>query len=672
MKFLLFVLLITQLSFVSHAANEIKKQTALPHSTAIKDFFIKSDYANFTVSPSGDFVAFVKRSPGEYSIFVVNVNSGTEFEILTAEQFSVEHVRHENYIRTIKHNNEITDITWLGSDIIAVRENSKHRFRRFKIIKLALDQNDVSVDKISYLNHKGYWIDPVISSNSRAIFAKYKDNDDNDLGYHVDLYQLQLKKKNLDGQTSNKKRLNRGGPELPRWLIDKKGHRTAGVRYVDKKPELFIRSGSRSKSYRWNHVWTGNRDDYFLPVLYNEETSSLYVLTNHNTDKKSLQIFDLSSHNLKETVYAHPKYDLDGVMIAKDTLEILGVRYVEGGIVNQHYFDERLSAHKTVLAKQSNADNIYSIEAAIENNNRLFSVSGSDNSGEIYIYREQQNDYKSLAVLKPWLKNVALQKSKVITLTTADNSTIEAFVTLPKNIANPPLLVIPHGGPIGVSDSRYYSAEIQVLVNAGFATLQVNYRGSSGYGKKFKQEGMGQWGQLIEDDIELALAHVKSNFALAKDKVCIIGGSYGGYSALYSVIRSPDLYQCAASFAGVTDLALMFQRSDIENDDDVQSQLRAIVGDPETEQEKLFAYSPIYHARKLTKPLFIAHGTDDDVVDIEHAYRLRFALKANKIKHKWSVLDGFGHGFDTPAQADVYYSQLITFLNKHLKDNDVE
>ena len=196
MKFLLFVLLITQLSFVSYAANEINKQTALPHTTAIKDFFIKSDYANFTVSPSGDFVAFVKKSPGKYSIFVVNVNSGTEFEILTAEQFSVEHVRHENYIRTIKHNNEITDITWLGSDIIAVRENSKHRFRRFKIIKLELDQDDVSVDKVSYLNHEGYWIDPVISSNSRAIFAKYKDNDDNDLGYHVDLYQLQLKKKN--------------------------------------------------------------------------------------------------------------------------------------------------------------------------------------------------------------------------------------------------------------------------------------------------------------------------------------------------------------------------------------------------------------------------------------------------------------------------------------------
>ncbi|ARD44760.1 prolyl oligopeptidase family serine peptidase [Colwellia sp. PAMC 21821] len=672
MKFLLFALLMVQFSCFSQTTSDIKEQSARSNNTAIKNFFMKSDFSNFSLSPSGEFVAFVKQSTEKYSVFLVNVKSGAEFEILRAEQFSIEHVRKENYIRTIKHKNEITNITWLGSRIIAVRENSKGKFRRFKIVKLDVAQDDVIVDKVNYLNHDGYWIDPVVSSNSRAIFAKYKANDENDIGYHVDLYQLQFKNKNLDGQTRNTKRLNRGGAKLPHWLIDKKGHRTAGIRYVERKPELFIRSGGRPQSYRWNHVWTGNKGDYFLPVLYDEQTSSLYVLTNHNSDKKSLQIFDLSSHSIRETVYAHPKYDLDGVMIAHDSVKVLGVRYIEGGIVNQHYFDDRLLTHKTVLAKQSAADNIYSIDAAIDNDNRLFSVSGSDNSGEVFVYREQTNDYKSLAVLKPWLKNVALQKSKVLTLTTADKSTIEAFVTLPEAITNPPLLVIPHGGPIGVSDSRYYSPEIQVLVNAGFATLQVNYRGSAGYGKKFKQAGMGQWGQLIEDDIELALAHVKSNFAIAKDKVCIIGGSYGGYSALYSVIRSPDLYQCAASFAGVTDLALLFQRSDVENDDDIQSQLREIVGDPKIEQEKLFTYSPIYHASKLTKPLFIAHGTDDNVVDIEHAYRLRFALKAYKIKHKWSVLDGFRHGFDTPEQADYYYSQLIPFLNKYLKDQDVE
>ena len=576
-------------------------------------------------------------------------------------------MRSENFIRTIKHNNNITNITWLGNQVIALKETSKGKFRRFKVVKLDIDDQGVFADTVSYLNHNGYWIDPINTSNSRAIFAKYKANDDNDSGYHINLYQLQLKKKNLDGQTRIKKRLNRGGPKLTRWLIDKKGHRTAGIRFVDKKPELFIRSGNRPKSYRWKHVWTGDIDDTFLPVLYDEESSSLYVLTNHDADKKSLKVFDLSSHKITETVYAHPKYDLDGVMVSKGSFKILGVQYVEGGIVNQHYFDDRLSVHQTVLAKQSNADNIYSIAVADDNNNRLFNVSGSDSSGEIFIYREQQNDYKSIAVLRPWLKNVVLQKPKVLNLKTADDSAIEAFITLPKNIANPPLLVIPHGGPIGVSDHRYYSPEIQVLVNAGFATLQVNYRGSAGYGKKFKQEGMGQWGQLIEDDIELALEHVKNNFAIAKDKVCIIGGSYGGYSALYSIIRSPDLYQCAASFAGVTDLALLFQRSDIENDDDVQSQLRKIVGDPETEQAKLFEYSPVYHVKKLTKPLFIAHGTDDDVVDIEHGYRLRFALRANKIKHKWAVLDGFGHGFDTPEQANTYYSQLIAFLNKHLK-----
>ncbi len=654
------------MSLVAHTSFASDGKSAAD-KLSIKDFFYGSNYSSFALSASGNLVTYTKRFPRQYGIYVKDISSGKEYEVLRADKYSIERFKHENYIQTIKHDNEVVDLTWLGANVIALKEHSRGGFRRYVLITLDIDDDDISISKVAFLNQNGYWLDPKVDDDSYAIFAKYRENEENDSGYHVDLFNIKIKSKSLDSQTGNRKRLNKRGPKLERWLVDEKGQRTAGVRYVDKKPELFIRQGTKSKPNRLKHVWTGDVDDHFLPVLYDEKNSALYILTNHKTDKKSLQIFDLSSHEIRETVYIHPKYDLRDVIISRGSVSILGVEYLEKGAVSQYYFDSRLVEHKEALSKASGAENTYSLGTAYDNANRLFSVSGSDSGGEIFVYREEEKDYVSVIDLKPWLKNASLQKSKVITLTANDNSEIEAFLTMPEEISNPPLLVIPHGGPIGVSDTRYYSPEIQVLVDAGYATLQVNYRGSSGYGKKFKQDGMGQWGQLIEDDIELALKHVKNNFTIANDKVCIIGGSYGGYSALYSVIRSPELYQCAASFAGVTDLALLFQRSDIENDDNVQSQLRKIVGNPETEQDKLFKYSPIYHASKITKPVFIAHGTEDEVVDIEHGYRLRFALQANKIKHEWSVLDGFGHSFETVDQAEHYYSKLIGFLDKHLK-----
>ena len=391
------------------------------------------------------------------------------------------------------------------------------------------------------------------------------------------------------------------------------------------------------------------------------------MISNANTDKKSLQLFDLKTKTFTKVIYSHPKYDIDEAILSQNGDEIVGVSYVNNGYYKQHYFSDDLTQFHSRLNQVSGSQNTFLIDTARKNSNRLFNVSDSDNSGEVFVYNQSKNEFKSLVKLRPWLENANLQKSELISLKTEDNSNLEAFITLPQNKNDlSPLIVIPHGGPIGISDSRHYSANIQVLVNAGFATLQVNYRGSSGYGKKFKRSGMQQWGELIEDDIEQALSHVKESYQVSPNKVCIVGGSYGGYSALYSVIRSPKLYQCAASFAGVTDLALLFQRSDVENDDNIKKQLREIVGDPDKEQEKLFKYSPIYRANEIRTPLFIAHGTNDKVVDIEHAYRLKFALSANKIPFQWSVLDDFGHGFDTTDQAELYYSQLITFLNTNL------
>ena len=340
--------------------------------------------------------------------------------------------------------------------------------------------------------------------------------------------------------------------------------------------------------------------------------------------------------------------------------------FIEKGMAKQVYFSDDYSALTTRLSKSTEIEGVYAVDMDKSGNNIIFVADDSANPGQTYYYNRTTDSFSHLIDLYPWLSNKSLSKTKLLRLEAEDGVTLEAFLTLPST-KNPPLVVIPHGGPIGVSDSRHYSGNIQVLVDAGFATLQVNYRGSAGYGKAFKQQGLQQWGRLIEDDIEQALAYTKENYDVNPNQVCIVGGSYGGYSALYSVIRSPQLYKCAAAFAGVTDLALRFQRSDAQRDDMMRA-LTEIMGDPKTQQDELFKYSPLYQFKGITKPVFIAHGTDDNIVDIEHSYRLHFALKDHGIKHKWMVMDDVGHGFSYPDDAAVYYNALIEFLNSQLNE----
>ncbi|MCW8865214.1 MAG: prolyl oligopeptidase family serine peptidase [Colwellia sp.] len=635
-------------------------------SVSLQDFFEASPNAHFVISPNGQYIAYSESLNAEYNVYVYDSKSQKKHKVHSAKRYTTETIKTEFYIKWVKHNNRIYGLTWLGDNTLAIKEYTKDGFRRYKVLKLDIDDDLIVEKNVNYLNQRGYWLNPLVGTDKFALFAKYKKNDDFD--NHIDIFKLNLKKSNLDGQTSNKKRFNKKGAKLQYWITDTKGHRVAGTRTIDGKPELYIRTGNKPKRYRWPLMWTGKKDTYIKPILLNEDEQLLYVITNNESDKKVLQAFDLKTQQFTDIIYSHDQYDITNGLSSADKTKLIGVSYIDGGYYKQVFFDKSDEEKQQKLRKITQSTNVYVIDRAVENNNGIYKVSSSDNSGEVFFYDAQSEEFNSLLTMKPWLKEANLKKTELIQVKTKDNTELEAFLTLPEIKTNiVPLVVIPHGGPIGVSDSRHYSAETQVLVNSGFATLQVNFRGSAGYGKAFKNQGMGQWGELIEDDIESALEYVKQHFPINPERVCIIGGSYGGYSAIYSLIRSPHLYQCGASFAGVTDLALMFQRSDIENNEVVKMFLAKSAGDPDINQKQLFRQSPVYRANELTRPLFIAHGTDDDVVDIEHAYRLKFALKANKKPFEWQVLDGVGHGFGTTKQAELYYSKLLTFLNKHLK-----
>jgi dipeptidyl aminopeptidase/acylaminoacyl peptidase len=223
---------------------------------------------------------------------------------------------------------------------------------------------------------------------------------------------------------------------------------------------------------------------------------------------------------------------------------------------------------------------------------------------------------------------------------------------------------MPHGGPIGVQDTREFNPVVQALAARGYAVLQPNYRGSSGRGTGFLEAGMGDWGQGIEDDVEAALDVVVSKQLVDPDRVCIFGGSYGGYSALISITRRPQRYRCAAAVAAPTDLLLM--SNEFAGSEDGERIFARWVGDPETNRDHLIAISPAYRAAEMNVPILLIQGDQDSVVDPEHAYRMRAMLDASGKPYEWMMLEGATHEPNAKQWIQLM-SCVFDFLGEHLQ-----
>jgi dipeptidyl aminopeptidase/acylaminoacyl peptidase len=242
---------------------------------------------------------------------------------------------------------------------------------------------------------------------------------------------------------------------------------------------------------------------------------------------------------------------------------------------------------------------------------------------------------------------------------------LHGYVTRPRDEAGPyPLVVMPHGGPHSIRDTWGYDWEVQLLASYGYAVLQVNFRGSGGYGVEFEEAGYREWGAKMQDDITDATLWAVEQKIATRDNICIYGASYGGYAALMGAVREPDLYRCAASDAGVTDLELMFHRGDTHEHTAGLVYLEKVLG---TDPESLHARSPVYNAERINVPVLLMHGKEDWRADYAHATRMRDALEKAGKKVEFVSFGQEGHGaYDEENRKEVY-TRLLAFLAQNLR-----
>lgn len=290
-------------------------------------------------------------------------------------------------------------------------------------------------------------------------------------------------------------------------------------------------------------------------------------------------------------------------------------------------------------------------------------VSSDVNPGDFYVFDTQKMSATHLQGVRPWVDPARMRPKTPFATKARDGVELHGYVTTPAGEGPFPLVVMPHGGPYGVRDTWTYDPDVELLASRGYAVLQVNFRGSGGYGIDFEEAGYRQWGAKIQDDITDATRWAIEQKVAASDRIAIFGASFGGYAALMGVVREPKLYRCAVGYAGVYDLELELKSGDIPRSRAGGAYLEKVIG---SDPDELKARSPVDNARRIEVPVLLIHGKVDWRADFAQAKRMKAALEAAGKQFEWIALSREGHGiFDEETRRDVY-ERLLQFLDRNL------
>lgn len=457
---------------------------------------------------------------------------------------------------------------------------------------------------------------------------------------------------------------------MVRALAEKDGFVSlvVGIDPTDISQNVLLHRTESNSNWREIKRYSRNKGD-FIPLTFSADNKKVYGISDTNSSTQSISVIDLDS--LQETILAtHPKVDIRPIFSFRNgkTTEIIGTRY-EYDAINSQYFqdvnDTKFSSQLQGLEAAFPGQLVQINSATIDNSLMVVSARSANKIPTFYLYDTKNNKVNFLLTAAPWLEN-KLPETQIVHYKARDGQELQGLLTLPKNTEakNLPLIMLPHGGPHGIRDSiAYIDKDAKVLAEHGYAVFQPNFRGSGGFGRDFLTSGYQKWGTLMIDDMTDGVMQLITDGIVDKQRICSYGGSYGGYAALMSAIREPDLYQCVINFVGVTDLALMFKEGDIPTSNMGTSVLEDYLG---RSDDVLVKQSPIHNLDKLKAPVFIIHGALDQRVPLSHAEKLRDGLQQRNHPMEWLVKATEGHGFYKPENNIERWQKMLAFIDKYI------
>ena len=459
--------------------------------------------------------------------------------------------------------------------------------------------------------------------------------------------------------------------EVSAFMLDAKGAPRLAMLYGDIKTVMHYRDPATGK---WREVasfdtYRGTRDA-ITPLGFGPD-GTLYVVANAGEDTASLRTFDFATGTVnKEPVVVTRGYDFDGSLLGNSKL--LGVRLTTDAETDV-WFDPAMTALQAAVDKAlPGAINL--IDAPARSTVTWVLVkSYSDRQPLRYLlYHTQSGKLELVGNTYPKIDPARMGRQEPVRYKARDGLEIPGLLTLPPGGTrkNLPMVVLVHGGPWIRGASWGWNPESQFLASRGYAVLEVEFRGSTGFGMRHFEAGLKQWGLAMQNDVADGTRWAIDQGIADPKRICIAGASYGGYATLMGLVNDPDLYRCGIDWIGVTDIELMYTGTWLSKPDYSEGYLRYgmpfLIGDPVKDAEQLKATSPIQQASRIHQPLLLAYGDEDKRVPLYHGKKFYAAVKQSNKQVEWVTYAGEGHGWSLAKNRIDFWQRVERFLDRHI------
>lgn len=647
-----------------------------PSDITVEEFFKRPDYQQMRLSPNGKYLAAIVPLNGRNNLAVIDIDSKDRKVVTDLSKL------------------DISQFWWVSNKRLCIRLGDAQQVTGQFTYRgtYCLDRDGDNVRDFSNIGVPD--ANAADSFGGRRTIAPYRR-----LRGDTDEYIVEIRLRSIDSadvyrfntRTGRYTLLSDDSPGNVRyWILDWKDVPRIAV----SQPQRAIYGTTRTVWYRdgegakWQKVFetemTGQHgsNGEFEPLQFDADNSTLYVSYRPpGRDKAAIYTYDTTAKKVGEVAFEHPLIDLErGLVWSRAQNKLMGLRYNADrpGVL---WLDEKIARlQKSIDAALPSTTNDILFaggdqEGSDEGAMRVLVFAHSDRDpGEYYLMDGQSRKLQALVRTRSWIDPSLMAERKFIRYKARDGMEIPAWITIPQGGGkNLPLVVHVHGGPQvrgyqQISWGRWPDA--QFFASRGYLVLEPEPRGSTGYGDKLYTSSFKQWGQSMQDDITDGAMHLVKEGLADKSRMCIIGGSYGGYASAMAVVKDPDVWKCAVPYVAVTDLTLMqtVTYSDISMFTDyLQTEFKKTVGDSDADKGMFDKYSPARHADRVKAPVLIAMGSDDRRVPQVHGDKFVSALQSAGKKVEYVVYPGEGHGFNKDENVSDWYHRIEKFFAENLK-----
>ncbi|MBK6380158.1 MAG: S9 family peptidase [Chitinophagaceae bacterium] len=605
---------------------------------AVEEFFKNPEKFSWRISPDGEYASYLSPHNGHTNVFVQKISDSVGVPVTN------------DTVRNIYR------YQWKGNRIVYLQDVGGDE--NFQMFSVAADGKDLkALTPFPKVRTEIFddWRDIAGKEKEMMIGLNKRDN------RFFDPYSINI-------ETGELKVLFENDKNYDSWFTD----HTGVIRIASKTDGVNTTYYQRAtEAAPFDSFLTTTYKDQFAIQFFTFDNKNVYVSSNIGRDKTTIVEYDLAARKEVKEIYANPDYDVDGLSYSEKRKVLTHASFTSWKREN-HFLDAETEAEYKKMQ-----DKFKGYEIGIYGNNNAedkFVVwTGNDKvAARYYFYDKKTGDTKFLADAFPWLKEEHMATMKPVEYKSRDGLTIHGYLTLPKGYEakNLPVVINPHGGP-WARDDWGFNNEAQMFANRGYAVLQMNFRGSTGYGKEFWLKSQKQWGKTMQDDITDGVQWLIKEGIADPKRVAIYGGSYGGYATLAGVTYTPDLYACAVDYVGVANM-FTFMKTIPPYWEPYKAMFYEMVGDPVKDSALLAAASPVLHAGNIKTPLFVAQGANDPRVNKAESDQMVEALKKRGVAVDYMVKNDEGHGFANENNRLDFYKAMDKFFDKYLSGKPVE